>query len=67
MMICQSHIQTYEDDIVELITVFSMSCDAKYGYIYLSGIADSILNLINVSEITYSINWNAEDYTPVII
>lgn len=58
-----------EDDIVgELITDVSVSCDAKYGYIYLSGVADSIPEFtVNVSEgITYSINWNAEDYVAVI-
>ena len=58
-----------EDDIVgELITDVSVSCDAKYGYIYLSGVADSIPEFtVTVSEgITYSINWNAEDYAAVI-
>ena len=58
-----------EDDIVgELITDVSVSCDAKYGYIYLSGVADSMPEFtVTVSEgITYSINWNAEDYAAVI-
>ena len=58
-----------EDDIVgELITDVSVSCGAKYGYIYLSGVADSIPEFtVTVSEgITYSINWNAEDYAAVI-
>ena len=58
-----------EDDIVgELITDVSVNCDAKYGYIYLSGVADSMPEFtVTVSEgITYSINWNAEDYAAII-